>query len=310
MALPRVQKRDIVEVVFHNHHQMYKQFGCAFASAKKNGYSEIERDEAIFIIIGGNARVFGSDKTSITLAQVDDEGDCEDEIRIERKFIRSLKVVSRLTAVDLDDSLTAMIPADPKQDLEIWSGECSEHEFVPEDVRGFLKAVKTQYYAKAEKKAKKKSKKKASRTLRKGTKITAENWKPDMLVDIEAVAWHESGDNLNSTELLLVFKGKFKNTVCEFGPLRAIDPTNGRWADISSDIIKSITLAKDWTPSPSALEPEEDHDDFGNEVGGVALNWETAIFYQRGMVIGCKEFDLATIKRLYKALCKVYGEPK
>jgi hypothetical protein len=142
-----------------------------------------------------------------------------------------------------------------------------------------------------------------------------------MIVNIEAIDWDESDNKLNSTELFLVFKGKFKKTRVTFNfggleGLRVIDPTSKSWVDVSPSIIKSITLAMDWTPPLPPPEPElleedyPDHELYGNEVGGVNLNYESIAFYEKGMAVGCKQFPLPTIKKLYKALCKVYGEPK
>ena len=278
--------------------------------------SEVDdTNEAAFLLTGGQARITGFSKTTISFSDLPgDDGDDHDGFQVSRKFIKSLKVVSRLTVVEFDD-YEAMIPVDPKQDLEIWEGGCEEYTFSPKDVRDFLKAVKKFYYAKAKKKAKKKAKPKG---LREGVKVTAKNWRPGMVVNVEAIAWDDAPDKLNSTELLLAFKGKFSNTLVEFSPnqmLRVIDPTSSILTDISLGIVKAVTLAKDWAPTPPPPEPEPepeepDHHEFGSMIGDLILNHEGITFFQKGMQVGCKDITLADIKKLYKPLCKVYGEPK
>jgi hypothetical protein len=139
-----------------------------------------------------------------------------------------------------------------------------------------------------------------------------------MVVNVEAIEWDDAPNKLNSTELLLAFKGKFSNTLVEFfanGSFRVIDPTSSILTDVSLDIVNAVTLAKDWTPTPPTPEPEPepeepDHHEFGTMLGEISLNYEGITFFEKGMQVGCKDIVLADIKKLYKALCKVYGEPK
>jgi len=164
MAIPKVQNRDTVEVVFQNQSQMAKgNYDTVYASAKRNDNSEVgNMTEAVFLLRGGIARVQSFDKSSVTFSRLNGE-DEDENLRVERKFLKSLKVVSRLTAVELEDDMEAMIPADPSQDLEIWDEDYVEHSFPPKDVRTFLKQVKKHYY---KKKVKKKTKKRAKKHLK------------------------------------------------------------------------------------------------------------------------------------------------
>ncbi len=154
--------------------------------------------------------------------------------------------------------------------------------------------------------------------MEKGTKITKSKWKRGMVLNLEAIEWDESENNLTPLELHFVFKGELQNVEISYwnGNPVVIDPTvpkdqMNRFVPIDTDLIKSMTLAKDWKPTPPP-EPYIDPEDkrLGRKLGNAQIGHRAMYFHENVISIGCQDFDLKPMKALYKALVKVYGEPK
>jgi len=140
--------------------------------------------------------------------------------------------------------------------------------------------------------------------------VTRHNYREGMRVDIKAIPWDDTPDDLNSAELLLAFKGAIKNVAICFQTSQSIsftDPTSSNYVSVKLSIVKSMTLASDWTGS----DYEDDYDSqFGALLDESEIVYHSCSFYEKGMHIGCMTFSLKDIKKLYKELVKVYGEPK
>jgi len=320
MALPKVQEQDIIEVAFHNHDKMYRDGGVIYASAKRNDESEVDMMSGSgFLLVGGEAKVKSVDRSSITLgARLNDCGDELDEcdieyIRIERKFIKSLNVEYRFTVVDFgDEDIQVRIPEDASENIEILESGDVGDEFGPKTIKEFLGEVKKRYYD-TRLKAKPKKKKKPD-TLKKGTKITEANWQHGMTVDINAIPWLDAADDLNAVDLHFVWNEGYFNTNMKFtwNGLEVYDPTTYSWKTITAKLVHSTTLSKAFKPAEAEHDPEDelDHAEFGNMVCEKEIGYQCMTFYDRGVEIGCKSFSATEVKKLYKALCKVYGDPK
>lgn len=309
MALPKVQKYDTVEVTFKNFEKMHRDQYGMFASNKRDDDALIEGDDGYqFLLFGGKSSIKALDNNSIHLSH----GDRYEpfELKVDRKFIKSLKVIDRKLIVALGSGIEALIPSNPKEpmhfnNVEMKDDNYIEDSFRPSTVQTLLKAIRKYYITPKAKKKKKKKKK--DRVIKKGTKITPSKWKEGMVFNIEAVDWDESSNKLNPAELYLVFKGKLKNVHLYFlknGNYSVDIPGIFNYANISADIVKSITLAKDYVPpSDEGSAPE------GLIVSRTIGN-QRMDFFENRVRVGCKTFQLKTVKKLYHALCKVYGEPK
>ena len=310
MALLKVKDNDLVEIAFQNQDEMKSQNGVVFTSAKVNRASEVRYNDMVGLILGGTAHVRGSDKASITIEFDDEENEFEAtgyDFRVERKFIKSLTLLKRFKSVPFGDEHHLHIPGDAKDDLELYSegDECHDDAFAPKTVKTFLKTIKKLYF---DKKKKKKAKKKANK---KGMEIDQQNHREGMKVDIKSIPWDDTPDNLNSTELLLAFKGSVKNVEIYYNSNQSVsfsDPTTGNYATVKLSLIKSMTLNGDWAGN----EYDDDGVDamFGELLTEDEIDHHSCEFYEKGMHIGCMTFTLNDVKKLYKELVKVYGEPK
>lgn len=322
MALPKLENEDIVEVTFKNLDKLHvSKTDCVYASRQYNNNCRVNGGWAEhFLLTGGKAEVTFVDKTTVEFLR---QSIYASRIRVERFFLRSVKIIERYTKLKVGD-IRLKIPTDPSNRLSI----VGEGELTAAQVRSLLKQMKTLYFS-GKRKAKNKPKpKRKPKTHKKGTKFTKKlfgNIPTDIMrtipVDVIAIDWEESRDDVSSSELEFLYKGSYKNTNISWGlgmnffwgsgRIQVRNPFTNSVVQISQDLVKSITVAANWTEPVKEESTYGDHDVFGKRLKTKKiLPHRTLVFFESGITAGCKSFDMQSIKEIYKALCKTYGKPE
>ena len=302
MAAKKVQEGDLVEVTFKNHSKLHRSGTYYYATTGSSHYAsemsaggEGAGNDWAFIFFGGVATVGEIGDKYITFFDDPDEDATQPdgELRVEKTFIKSMKVLRRIDKFELSDGFAVGIPEDPTHPLLVYSYNEVDDEYSPAQVRQFLRDIKKHY---VDGKGKPKSSKK-----RKGSKISFADFQSGMRVDVVPIDWNSSPDNVNAGELIFLYKGTVKNVSPSSDGDRLCFYRDNDWLTVRKNLIKELVLTRDW---------EDKYSDTSEVLGRRTIGGQEFLYYDDLVHIGCQNFELKAMLDLYKALVKVYGAPK